>query len=182
MRNVTVFRPAAPASTARNLVKTALQCGVIWTVLLVVIPLAILELERRAGIPAMLLPGRHVVAASLLAAFTALNLYTALVLVREGRGTPLPLDCPREFVAAGPYRVVRNPMAIAGLGQGLAVAIWLGSPGVLAYVAVGVLVWQCVARPAEERDLEDRFGDAYRAYRTSVRCWVPGPPRRRADG
>lgn len=178
MRTDTVFRPAAPASTARNLVKTALQCSVIWTVLLVVVPLAIHALELDAGVPEMVFPGRHLVAASLLMAFSALNVGTAMVLVREGRGTPLPLDCPREFVAAGPYRFVRNPMAIAGLGQGLAVAIWLGSWAVLAYVIAGILVWQWVARPAEERDLEARFGDEYRAYRGAVRCWIPRMPRR----
>jgi hypothetical protein len=29
--------------------------------------------------------------------------------VTKGRGTPAPFDPPREFVASGPYRYVRNP-------------------------------------------------------------------------
>ena len=32
----------------------------------------------------------------------------------HGRGTPAPFDSPREFVAVGPYRYVRNPMYIGG--------------------------------------------------------------------
>ena len=106
-------------------------------------------------------------------AFSALNLRSGGVLSTLGRGTPLPLDCPRELVISGPYAYVRNPMAVAGLGQGLSVAIWLGSWGVLAYVIAGMALWQWGARPAEEQDLEARFGTAYRDYRAAVRCWVP---------
>jgi protein-S-isoprenylcysteine O-methyltransferase Ste14 len=44
--------------------------------------------------------------------------------VTKGRGTPAPFDPPREFVASGPYRYVRNPMYVGGtaviLGAGLA--------------------------------------------------------------
>src|SRR5262245_475442 len=32
-----------------------------------------------------------------------------------GRGTPAPFDAPREFVAAGPYRYVRNPMYVGAI-------------------------------------------------------------------
>src|SRR5712671_4113254 len=43
--------------------------------------------------------------------------------VTRGEGTPAPFDPPRNFVAAGPYRFVRNPMYIGGfivlLGFGL---------------------------------------------------------------
>src|SRR5262249_25832164 len=41
-----------------------------------------------------------------------------------GKGTPAPFDAPREFVAVGPYRYVRNPMYLGALaimgGLGLA--------------------------------------------------------------
>lgn len=32
--------------------------------------------------------------------------------VTRGRGTPAPFDPPRDFVASGPYRYVRNPMYV----------------------------------------------------------------------
>lgn len=168
-----IFRPAAPASPSRNFLKTALQCVVIWTVTLVVLPAAVLLVERTFGIPGFVVAGQRVLGALLFVAFSALNVRTGGVLAALGRGTPLPLDCPRELVMTGPYAYVRNPMAIAGLGQGLAVALWLGSWGVLAYVVLGISIWQWGARPAEERDLEARFGAEYRAYRAAVACWVP---------
>jgi Phospholipid methyltransferase len=34
--------------------------------------------------------------------------------VTRGEGTPAPFDPPRKFVAAGPYKLVRNPMYAGG--------------------------------------------------------------------
>jgi protein-S-isoprenylcysteine O-methyltransferase Ste14 len=61
-------------------------------------------------------------------------------------------------VLAGPYRHVRNPMAVAGIAQGVAVALWLGSWAVLLYAVSGALLWHMAIRSAEERDLAERFG------------------------
>jgi protein-S-isoprenylcysteine O-methyltransferase Ste14 len=73
----------------------------------------------------------------------------------------------------GPYRFVQNPMAITGTMQGVAVGLWLGSPGVVSYSVLGMLVWNYFARPCEEADLLRRFGEPYARYRDEVRCWVP---------
>jgi protein-S-isoprenylcysteine O-methyltransferase Ste14 len=95
-----------------------------------------------------------------------------LMAVRGG-GTPMPTDCPRELVLVGPYRHIRNPMAVAGLTQGVAVGLMLGSPAVILYAVVGGPVWHLFVRPWEEADLERRFGDPYRRYRAAVCCWLP---------
>jgi protein-S-isoprenylcysteine O-methyltransferase Ste14 len=44
-----------------------------------------------------------------------LALTCAGVFVTRGRGTPAPFDAPRQFVAIGPYRYVRNPMYLGAL-------------------------------------------------------------------
>ena len=44
---------------------------------------------------------------------------------------------------------------------------------VRAYVVAGGVLWHALVRPAEEADLERRFGEPYRAYRRHVRCWIP---------
>jgi len=97
-----------------------------------------------------------------------------VVFAARGKGTPAPFDPPREFVAVGPYRFVRNPMYVGGLlllgGFGLA----LRSPSVLLLtVFVAVLVHLLVVLVEEPR-LERRFGDRYRRYRQSVHRWLPG--------
>ncbi len=164
-------RVAHPASRAWNSCKTALQIVVMWAILLVVLPLVIQRAEAWLGMPSF--TGNRWIGACLFLVFSMTGLHTANVMVRDGAGTPLPLDTARNLVVSGAYRHVRNPMAIGGFGQGTAVGLWLGSLGVLCYVAVGAVVWQFVARPWEERDLEARFGDRYRKYRDAVPCWLP---------
>jgi protein-S-isoprenylcysteine O-methyltransferase Ste14 len=98
----------------------------------------------------------------------------------RGLGTPAPFDPPREFVATGPYRFVRNPMYIGGLlalgGFGLVER----SPSILLLAAgVAILVHFFVVI-VEEPGLEWRFGDSYRTYKRSVNRWLPRRPRRTA--
>ena len=173
MARLARFHAAAPASPWRNIAKTALQCALIWPAFLLVIPAVLVAVEPHAGAGRFSFPGQGLAGAILFAAFSALNIATGAVLAVRGRGTPLPLDCPNDLVVSGPYACVRNPMAIAGLGQGAAVGVWLGSWTVLAYVGAGAAVWQLVLRPVEERDMAERFDGAYEAYRRGVRCWLP---------
>jgi protein-S-isoprenylcysteine O-methyltransferase Ste14 len=51
----------------------------------------------------------------LIAAGAALYGACLWVFASVGRGTPGPWDAPRQFVAVGPYRWVRNPIYVAAL-------------------------------------------------------------------
>ena len=97
----------------------------------------------------------------------------AIVMARIGHGTPLPLSTARHLVIAGPYRFVRNPMAVAGIAQGVAVGLFLADGVIVAYALCGAVLWHTIARPPEERDLADRFGAAYARYRDAVPLWRP---------
>ena len=105
--------------------------------------------------------------------------------VTTGRGTPAPFDPPREFVASGPYRYVRNPMyvgaAFAILGCGLA----LSSPAIALLAFAFVLIMHLLVVFSEEPALTRRFGAAYVEYTSRVRRWLirrpdGGSPRRSA--
>ncbi|WP_286178349.1 methyltransferase family protein [Rhodopirellula sp. JC639] len=82
-------------------------------------------------------------------------------MVTQGGGTPLPTATAPRLVVAGPYRFVRNPLALAGILQGIAVGWLLGSVPVIVYSLTGIFAWHVFVRPAEEQDLLDRFGTRY---------------------
>lgn len=171
MPKLNPFRPATTQSKLVNLLKTGLQTAGFWLVFLLVLPTLIGWLETRLGWPGFVpLPmigwGGFVL-------FSLLGLYGGYTMSTVGRGTPLPMDCPNELVISGPYRVVRNPLAVAGIGQGVCVGLVMGSFAVVSYALCGAVLWHLFIRPAEERDLAARFGEAYADYRRAVWCWWP---------
>lgn len=168
--NDSLFRSSS-TSTEWNVIKTLIQVVCIWILALVIIPYVILD-----AFDALILPSLGIwlfVGAFLFGGFSLLGLTSAYFMVRDGAGTPLPLDQTNNLVVSGPYHYVRNPMAIAGIGQGLAIAIVFQSVPILIYSFLGALVWHLVVRPSEERDMSQRFGEPYEVYRRQVSCWMP---------
>jgi protein-S-isoprenylcysteine O-methyltransferase Ste14 len=164
-------RQAKPASTAFNYAKTLLQMVVMWAIFLGLIPFILCLIESWLRIPRF---GPFQGAAIGIFVFGAtLAFLSQLVLVTRGEGTPLPIDSTRKFVVAGPYRYIRNPMAAGSLMQGYALGLYLGSPILLLYTYIGTLMWNYLARPWEEKDLEAKFGEAFLRYQREVRCWIP---------
>lgn len=172
------FRTAdAGAARHRHVLGTALQILVFWGLFLGVFPLLLAAAEARwrlrLELPGPLVATLFVTGAVVFLLASALGLASAVSMSTRGAGTPLPSAMPNLLVVAGPYRVVRNPMALAGITQGAAVGLVTSSWTVLVYAVAGSIVWNCVVRPLEEADLEDRFGDDFRRYAAAVRCWVP---------
>ncbi len=172
------FRPA-PASSGRNHVRRSLtQLVVFWSVFFVVVPLVVSAIEERLQISwSMLERGVWTpVGWSVFALGSALGLSSCLTMAIIGKGTPLPAETARLLVIRGPYRFVRNPMAVAGAAQTVAIGLVVGSWVVIVLAAAGAVLWDLVIRPVEEADLAARFGDAYDEYCRSVRCWIPNLP------
>lgn len=135
--------------------------------------MVLLEIERALGIVSLRFPPQRAAGMLLFLVSATINTSAALAFVRLGKGTPLPTSCPSSLVIAGPYRYVRNPMALGGIGQGLGVGLVLGSWSVLLYALLGAIIWHVAIRPSEEDDLTTRFGDDYAAYRAHVGLWWP---------
>ncbi len=168
-----MFRKAAETSTNWILVKTFTQIIVVWSVILVIFPYLITVVEDKIGVSRLQFSFQKPIAIVIFVFISSVGVWAAIVMSRVGQGTPLPLDHAKKFVVVGPYAYVRNPMAVSGVGQGLAIALFLGSPLVALYALMGSLVWQLVFRPTEESDLLDRFGVEYENYQQNVKCWIP---------
>ncbi len=177
------FRLAAPASVPRYLARTFTQILVFWGFFLGVLPLVIAWCEARWLLRVPLPPAASNIVSSasvaLLIGASFLGIWSAITMARVGRGTPLPSAMAQRLVIAGPYRFVRNPMALSAITQGVAVGgIW-GSWLVVLYALSGALVWEILVRPAEEADLTSRFGTEFVAYQRAVWRWLPRCPGRR---
>ncbi|PPH07603.1 hypothetical protein C5C86_13815 [Rathayibacter sp. AY1E4] len=160
-----------------HLAATLGQIAVFWGGALVVVPLVIAALEERWGVGLGAAPPAVVgVGVLLLVAASALGIWSGLTMSLLGDGTPLPIAMTNRLVIAGPYRWVRNPMAVAGIVQGAAVGLLLSSWLVVLYALLGAVVWNQAVRPLEEADLAARFGADFERYRSRVRCWVPRRP------
>ena len=156
-----------------NLIGSLIQSAAIWAVFLLLIPRLLMRFEMFAAIPTFATVRWSEIGLLIFMACSTIFLLSLWSIVWLGQGTPWPWDRSTNFVVAGPYRYVRNPMVIAGLGQGVASALILGSYLCLIYVLIGAVIWNFVLRPMEEADLANRFGKLYVGYFQSVSAWIP---------
>lgn len=105
------------------------------------------------------------VAGVLLFVWAALTLRRHQTTIHPDRGAD-------HLVTDGPFRFRRNPIYIAHVMILLSIAemtknIWFA---ILALLYAALVTWLAVL--PEERHLEAKFGDAYRAYKASTRRWI----------
>lgn len=174
------FRVADEGPGARHLRRSLAQLVVFWTTFFVVVPLVLAFVEERLhlGWDAFDRWTVHLAGAIAFILGSALGLGSCVTMALRGNGTPLPAETARDLVVSGPYRSVRNPMAVAGVLQTAGVGLVVGSWLVIGVALAGALAWNWLIRPAEEADLASRFGEPYRQYAEHVRCWVPTRPSR----
>jgi protein-S-isoprenylcysteine O-methyltransferase Ste14 len=88
----------------------------------------------------------------------------------EGEG--LLTATSRVLITHGPFACSRNPMYVAGTFIWLGWAIFYGSVVILILTLVFWTLLNYLKVPQEERGLEARFGEVYRAYRRGVPRWI----------
>jgi len=91
----------------------------------------------------------------------------------QGRGTPAPIDPPKELVAVGFYRYVRNPMYVGVLAIILGHFLWFGYWNLLVYAVIVFLFFNAFVTYYEEPTLKRKFGAAYEDYLKRVPRWIP---------
>lgn len=119
----------------------------------------------------------RIVGVVLFLAFLGMYIFCSCVLSSLGRGTFVEFDPPRAFVASGPYRWVRNPVAACLVGAVFSLAIALSSTGIFLMFLLGLPLAHMQVVLLEEPLLRKRFGSSYEAYLRRVPRWIPRPPR-----
>jgi len=90
-----------------------------------------------------------------------------------GRGTPAPLDPPKELVVRGLYRHVRNPMYIGVTSILLGESLFFESIVILIYTAIVFCGFFLLVVLYEEPTLKRQFGSSYERYIEAVPRWFP---------
>lgn len=127
----------------------------------------------RGGEALHVAPVRVLLAGPLIILGAAIYLWCLWDFAITGRGTPAPIDPPKQLVVRGLYRYVRNPMYVGVL---LVIAGWAalsGSGAVMRYGVMIALVFHLFVILVEEPMLRRQFGEAYDTYRGTVPRWVP---------
>jgi len=116
------------------------------------------------------LPAR--IAGGVLAVACVLVARTARRAMKRAGTNVNPREPSLAIVSDGPFRVTRNPLYLCLIGFYLAGTLLVDgvAPLVLLPPLLGVLHYGIILR--EERYLEAKFGDAYRAYRVRVRRYL----------
>ncbi len=92
--------------------------------------------------------------------------------LKQGRGTPAPIDPPKELVAVGFYRYTRNPMYVGVLLVIVGHFLWFGFWNLLIYAVVIFLAFNTFVAYYEEPTLRKNFGAAYEDYCKRVPRWI----------
>ena len=91
----------------------------------------------------------------------------------KGRGTPAPIDPPKELVVTGSYRYVRNPIYVGVVSIFLGHFLWFGYWALLIYTVFAFIGVYLFVVLYEEPTLRSKFGTAYEDYLKRVPRWLP---------
>lgn len=109
----------------------------------------------------------------------AASLLAVANLALKGYGAPFAIALSSKLAADWMYAWTRNPMVLATIAFFLSLGIWFQSALFLLWVVVlfaPALLF--VVKIYEERELELRFGEPYREYKSRTPMLFPRKPRR----
>ncbi len=138
------------------------------------------RLDRRLGLPTIRTdPLGRAVGGAMTVAGLALGVWSVYTEVDRGRGTPLPVMPTQELLEDGPFRYCRNPMTLGTIVAYLGTAIAARTTAGFALVVCLAAALLTYLKRVEERELAERFGEAYLAYKRATPFIVPRLSRRR---
>ena len=137
---------------------------------------AILQLPPWPPLPLNLASGLMLMALGL-----SLACWSAWAQLKLGGGGPLPVAPTQRLVTTGPYALCRNPMVLGELLYLTGLGLLLTSPALLALVWLAFFpAVVAYLKLVEELRLEERFGEAYLAYKREVPFLLPRLRRSRS--
>ena len=86
----------------------------------------------------------------------------------------MPLMATQKLIIQKPYAYCRNPLAFGLLSFYFGISTFIGSPSSMGMVGIFAVVILSYIKFIEEKELEQRYGDEYMAYKKSTPFIIPG--------
>ena len=96
----------------------------------------------------------------------------ALVVMGRAKTNVDPYRPTTALVTSGPFAYTRNPIYLAMTMAFISASLWSGCLVALCLLPVALVVLEAGVIRREERYLEKKFGEDYRAYCRGVRRWI----------
>ncbi len=115
----------------------------------------------------------QVIGPALIAGGFALVLWSVRVQYAFGKGTPAPKVATINLVTQGPYAYSRNPMTLGAFCMYLGIGVWMGSGVIILLTASVFSLLLTFIYFHETRELAERFGEEYLAYKKKTPFLLP---------
>ncbi len=86
--------------------------------------------------------------------------------------TVKPFEESKTLITTGVFRISRHPMYVGMVLILFGIGVLMGSLTPYAVIPVFVFLMEIVFIRVEERKLEEKFGEAWSAYKGKVRRWI----------
>lgn len=141
--------------------------------IMVVLPFAFISLNSALGLPVYSGSILKVLGLLCLLAGGILFVYCTQLFKLIGKGTPVPIEPPKELVVKGLYKYTRNPIYLGYWFIILGEFLLFGQLLLLAYLLLFIFANHLYVIYLEEKDLYKRFGTPYRKYVNEVPRYLP---------
>jgi len=91
---------------------------------------------------------------------------------KKNKTTVKPDEKPSLLIVSGPFRISRHPMYLGMTAILLGIAFWMGSFSAFIFPVIFLLAMQYKYIPAEEKTMENEFGQDYLDYKKKTRMWI----------
>jgi protein-S-isoprenylcysteine O-methyltransferase Ste14 len=144
----------------------------------VLIPLTLARylpgLDARLGIPSLYFGSINVIIGSICIVFGGFYGFWSIGDQLFGaQGTPLPVMATQKLLVSGPFKQCRNPMGFGAIIAYFGISLIVGSVCSIAGVVLFALLLVTYIKQFEEKELEIRFGEEYRIYKSTTPFFIP---------
>ncbi len=172
---------AKKEQTETRRILALLPAGVLFLYLL---PLAITRggasIDQKLGLPPIDFGTiNHILGGVLMVLGFSFALWSIYDQFSRASGTPLPMLPTQKLLVGGPFRYCRNPMTLGTIVAYLGIGVYAGTIAGIGMVLLFGLLLVLYLKLLEEKELTERFGEAYLAYKREVPFIIPRLPRRK---